>query len=79
MGSGYFQVKDSNNQVVFRGGNAGYEFTYERAAELHSDGSVGIEETSQPASTNVYKVIENGRLIIVKDGVRYNVNGQRLR
>lgn len=79
MGSGFFQVKDSNNQVVFRGGNSGYEFTYERATELHSDGSVGIGETNQPASSKVYKVIENGQLIIVKDGERYNINGQRIK
>jgi hypothetical protein len=45
---------------------------------LHRDGSVGIEEAEQPEPTNVYKVIENGQLIIVKDGVRYNINGQRL-
>ena len=79
MGTGFFQVKDSNNQIVFRGGSSGCEFTYERSTELHSDGSVGIEEAEQPEPTNVYKVIENGQLIIVKDGVRYNINGQRLR
>jgi hypothetical protein len=79
MGTGIFQVKDSNNQVVFRGGYSDCKFTYEIATELHSDGSVGVEEIEQPSSSTVYKVIENGQLIIIKDGERYNINGQRLK
>lgn len=79
MGAGFFQVKDSENHIVFRGGNSGYEFTYETATELHSDGTVGIEEMEQPLSNGVQKVFENGQLIIIKDGERYNVHGQRLR
>ncbi len=79
MGTGFFQVKDSNNQTVFRGGNSGYDFTYETAIELHSDGSVGIEEVEQDNPCEVQKVVENGQLIIIKDGQRYNINGQRIR
>jgi hypothetical protein len=44
MGAGFFQVKDSNNQTVFRGGNSGYEFTYEMSTELHCDGFVAVGE-----------------------------------
>ena len=79
MGNGFFQVKDSNNQTVFRGGNSGYEFTYETATELHCDGFVGIEEAEQPDACEVQKVIEDGQLIIIKNGQRYNINGQRLK
>lgn len=79
MGTGFFQVKDSNNQTVFRGGNSGYEFTYETATELHSDGSVGIEEVEQEDPCEVQKMIENGQLIIIKNGQRYNINGQILK
>ena len=79
LGNGLFQVKDSNNQVVFRGGTSGSSFTYEMATELHSDGSVGVEEVEQDDPCEVQKVIENGQLIIIKDEQRYNINGQKLR
>ena len=44
MGGGFFQVKDSNNTVVFKGGNSAGRFTYELATELHCNGVVGVEE-----------------------------------
>jgi hypothetical protein len=53
MGNGFFQVKDSENHVVFRGGNSGYEFTYETATELHSDGSVSVEENGPATGFSV--------------------------
>ena len=37
-------MKDSNTQTVFRGGNSGYEFTYEMSTELHCDGFVAVGE-----------------------------------
>ena len=79
LGSGFFQVKDSNNQVVFRGGISGYAFTYDIATELQCDGFVSVEEAEQPDACEVQKVVENGQLIIIKDGQRYNINGQKLR
>ena len=53
MGTGYFQVKDSNNTVVFKGGNSAGKFTYELATELHCDGFVGIPE-AEPQTFVVY-------------------------
>lgn len=51
MGGGFFQVKDSNGTVVFRGGNSGGKFTYELATELHCDGYVAVEENVSSAET----------------------------
>ena len=46
MGGGFFQVKDSNGTVVFKGGNSAGRFTYELATELQCDGFVDVEENS---------------------------------
>lgn len=37
----------------------------------------GIEE-NQDAAESARKIVENGRVVIVKDGKRYNLNGQRM-
>ena len=44
MGSGFFQFKDSNNQLVFKGGSSYGRFTYELASEVDCDGTVGVQE-----------------------------------
>lgn len=53
MGNGYFQVKDSNNVVVFRGGGTAGHFTYMLAAELSCDGFVAVDEVENQ-KTMVY-------------------------
>ena len=81
MGNGYFQFKDANNQVVMKGGGSVANFTYELAAEVHCDGTLSVEEAEQldvDQTNDVQKVIENGQLIIIKDGQRYNIHGQRV-
>lgn len=40
-------------------------------------GATGIDET-QKVNLNSLKLIENGQLIIIKDGVRYNAQGQMI-
>ena len=45
MGSGYFQFKDANNNVVFKGGGQVEPFTYELSSELSCDGTLSVEET----------------------------------
>ena len=37
----------------------------------------GIDNNQLP-NTNIQKVLENGQLIIIRDGVKYNVQGQKL-
>ena len=59
LGNGFFQVKDSNNQIVFRGGNSGYDFTYEIAGELHCDGFVAIEEDNHTEGSETFCVTPN--------------------
>ena len=44
MGSGYFQFKDANNNVVFKGGGQVAPFTYELSSELNCDGTLSVEE-----------------------------------
>jgi len=81
MGNGYFQFKDANNQVVMKGGGSVAQFTYELAAEVQCDGTLSVEEAEQldgDQPNDVQKVIENGQLIIIKDGQRYNIHGQRV-
>ena len=59
MGSGFFQVKDSNNHVVFKGGGSAGPFTYELASEVHCDGSVSIEEDGPSTSSGTFTVSPN--------------------
>jgi hypothetical protein len=59
MGNGYFQVKDSNNTVVFKGGGSGGRFTYMLASELSCDGSVSIEENSYAMTSSAFNVSPN--------------------
>ena len=41
---------------------------------------VGIDEhADNPMEQAVQKVIENGQIIIIKEGKRYNVSGQKLK
>ena len=50
MGNGFFQVKDSDNNVIFKGGGTAAPFTYELAAEVNCDGSVFVpEQGSEPS------------------------------
>jgi hypothetical protein len=44
MGSGYFQFKDANNNVVFKGGGQVAPFTYELSSELSCDGTLSVKE-----------------------------------
>lgn len=47
MGSGYFQFKDANNNVVFKGGGQVAPFTYELSSELSCDGTLLVKETEK--------------------------------
>ena len=59
MGSGFFQVKDSNNHVVFKGGGSANPFTYELASEVSCDGSVSIEEDGPSTDSETFTVSPN--------------------
>ena len=59
MGTGFFQVKDSNGTVVFKGGRTGGKFTYELATELYCDGSVALEENSSSTVLEALRVYPN--------------------
>lgn len=81
MGNGFFQFKDSNNQVIMKGGGSVGHFTYELSSEVQCDGTLSVNETEQldgNQSNEVQKVIENGQIVIIKEGRRYNVTGQRI-
>ena len=47
MGNGYFQFKDANNNVVFKGGGQVAPFTYELSSELNCDGTLSFDETEK--------------------------------
>ena len=47
MGSGFFQFKDSNNQIIMKGGGSAGHFTYELASEVQCDGTLSINETEE--------------------------------
>lgn len=38
----------------------------------------GIDEIANPSIPNVQKIFENGQIVIIKDGKRYNVVGQQM-
>ena len=44
---------------------------------LREDAATGLDNNQLPI-TNIQKAIENGQLIIIRDGVKYNVQGQKL-
>ncbi len=58
-----------NPRTITVSGDATYEAIF-----VEDDGMTGIEHTTKDA-IEVRKVIENGQLIIIRDGVRYNVLG----
>lgn len=39
---------------------------------------IGVEENEDEPSTSVQKVFEDGQIIIIKDGKRYSISGQKL-
>ena len=47
MGSGFFQFKDSNNQIVMKGGGTVGHFTYELASEVQCDGTLSINQPEE--------------------------------
>ena len=47
MGNGFFQFKDSNNQVIMKGGGAAGQFSYELASEVQCDGTLSVNETEK--------------------------------
>ena len=53
MGSGFFQVKDSENHIIFKGGGSTGRFTYELAFEVSCDGTVSVQETEKE-TVNIY-------------------------
>jgi hypothetical protein len=44
MGNGFFQFKDSNNNVIMKGGGAAGQFSYELASEVQCDGTLSVKE-----------------------------------
>ena len=45
---------------------------------LREDAATGLDNNQLPI-TNIQKAIENGQLIIIRDGIKYNVQGQVIR
>ena len=41
-------------------------------------GNYGLEENEDSLDEGVQKVYENGQIVIIKDGKRYNVAGQEI-
>ena len=54
MGSGFFQFKDSNNNIILKGGGTVGHFTYELASEVQCDGTLAVNESFDEASPVVY-------------------------
>ena len=47
MGNGFFQFKDSNNQIVMKGGGSAGHFTYELSSEVQCDGTLLVDEAEE--------------------------------
>ena len=44
MGSGFFLFKDSNNNVIMKGGGSAGHFSYELSSEVQCDGTLSVNE-----------------------------------
>ena len=42
-------------------------------------GNYDVEDHQNPLNPNVHKVFENGQIVIIKDGKRYNIKGQEIK
>ena len=42
-------------------------------------GNYGLDENSDPSLSGVQKVFENGQIVIIKDGKKYNITGQEIK
>ncbi len=60
MGNGFFQVKDSENHVVFKGGSSYGRFTYELSSEVSCDGTVSVQEI-ETETANIYPNPSSGQ------------------
>lgn len=81
-GVGFYQVKTTSCSIpAYRAylscsypGNSGGVSSAPMRIVFHKDGTTGIE--SQELKVNSQKLIKNGHLFILRNGVEYNVNGQ---
>jgi hypothetical protein len=60
MGNGFFQVKDSENHVIFKGGSSYGRFTYELSSEVSCDGTVSVQET-ETETASIYPNPSSGQ------------------
>ena len=54
------------------------EYIWGTSGQAYTCNSQAFESVETPADTRVIKRIENGRLVIIVDGVKYNAVGQRI-
>ena len=74
-----------NGKVEIRGLSGLFTITDKNGAPLkvrarvvtREEVETGLDNNQLP-NTNIQKVLENGQLIIIRDGVKYNVQGQKL-
>ena len=79
----FYQVKDNSCSVApYRAylscgypGNTGGSAPARMRIVFHKDGTTGIESAHSSAISN-QKILRNGQLFILRNGVEYNVNGQ---
>lgn len=61
-GTGFFQVKDANNNIIFKGGGTTDAFTFERAAEVYCDGELSVDEVV--CSLNIFPNPSKGQFTL---------------
>ena len=68
----YFQVDEgsSASQAIRRGAKV-------RISEPHNT-PTGIDETNQSSAVRSQKVIENNQVVIIRNGVKYSIQGQKI-
>ena len=82
MGNGFFQFKDSNNQVVMKGGGSAGHFTHELTAEVQCDGTLSANEAEEalpmvypnPTQGMLYLNLGNGQWQIMV----YDITGRKV-
>ena len=61
---------------VFSNGNESNIVWSEPIEQTNFD---GIEEKTKPTGQNIQKIFENGQIVIIKDGKKYNITGQEIK
>ena len=84
-GDTYKEYNDQTGIVLTESADIVVILTTESGQQLHTSGEytisevTGINDVNTNATSKVVKMLENGQVVIVKDGIRYNIMGAQMK